>query len=720
MYTENKRPLVIFAISFLVGIALALSLSLYNTSRFSAHAVVGLVASVVLFIFMRDKTRLSEFFLIGFMGICLSLITYNHYMETRYYPAINLVGSNETVVIRVDENLRQSKNKRYNYIVTIIGAENADKFKNVKVRVSTEQEWNVGDAVLCPLKLNMPRNSFYFSYENYLASIGVFLTGSIDEENALKIDYLSQRSIISIVREKTRNHIYKYIPDSQAALVLSLTTSETISVEPDLYSVFAESGLTHIISAASSIITFLSGAVVKLLRKIGVGFRLSYFLGILSIILIVIVVGFEPSAVRSGIVGIMYFLGKVIDRPSDTVTSLSFAALLSAIHNPFIVFSMSFVFTYTSFLCLITIVPNVLKKCREKFSSVYENKITSSVFEVFVASLIINLVLTPINIYYFRRLSICAPLSNVFVAPLIPVIIFLGTALIILGFIPFCGGLALLLGKLGELCVDLFVSIARMFASLPYSSIFIWGKYVVVCLAVILALIACMYVLKRKNVDMYAKINKFVYFLCAVIILFGYSLNLANIQTDVYLAAVNVSRSNSFALFGRMGSVVVLSKSSYNDANELLGYLENNGTETVSVLVILDEGKSTLSNAGVLIDAIDVENIIAPKDCIVGVETIPLQNGEINVGTGIYIEAVDDGLYVNMENVSVGLYGKNDIGYSVTYGMYIGESKRDFVPQADYVIGSHGYNRSVQEIVGDSFDGVFMMVSHEGKLLSPG
>ena len=706
---------MIFAISFLSGTALALSLGSYSLPSFAKHGLVGFVTSTLLFILMKDKTKFAETGLIFVMGISLSLVTCNNYLTKNYFPSIAIAGNTEDVVIRIDESLRKSKNNRYNYIVTVIGSDNNQVLGGIKARVSFDEPWEIGDVFLCPIKFGLPRNSTYFNYERYLASTGIFLTGSVDEENITQIDHASYISIINQMRQKSRDSISKYIPDLQASLAVSLTTGDSSLIASELYSIFADSGLTHIISASSSIVTFLSAGAVSLFRKMGIGIKTSSLLGILTVFAIVLILGFDPSITRSAIIGIVYFVGKIIDRPSDILTSLSFAAILSAWWNPFILFSLAFVFSYVSFLCLITIVPEILDRCREKFASIYENKVTKLFFETFVTSAIINLALTPINIYYFRRISLYAPFANVFVVVLVSFIIFLGVVLIVLGFFPFLGFIMSIVASLTEICVNLFINIARMFTKLPFASVYIWGAYAAICIGLVAAIILILELLRRKNIALYNGINKAAYFLCIVICVAGYSVNWYRTMDDVYISAVNVSRSNSFALFGRTDSVIVLSKANYNDATAILGYLDNNGVDKVTALVVLDDGNCIVENTVNILDDIKVDSVIALPGLIEGREVIPLEDGVVEVGSDIYIEVMDGSLYVNFENISVSLIGETDVFYPADYGMYIGESKRDFVPDVQYVIGYHSHNYEITEIAADQFDDLFIRAKHMGE-----
>lgn len=712
MYTKNKRPFMIFAISFLAGTALALSLGLYIVDDFSGHGIVGLISAICLYILLKDKTKLSEAFIICLMGVCLSFISCNGFMKRNYYPAINVAGASEEVVIKVDQDLGKGKSGRYSYIVSVIGAEDINKFRDIRCRISLEEPVEIGDAIQCTAKFNLPRNSLYFNYERYLASIGIFLTGSVDEESIVKLDTFSSVPIVDTLCQKAKDNIYKYIPDTQsAALVISLTTEDEGLIDPGLYSVFADSGLSHIISSGSTIVTFLSVAMVELFRKIGFSVKFSSFLGLLMIVVVALTLGLKPSVVRSAIVGIVYFSGKIIDRRSDPVTSLAFAATLATIWNPFIIYSMAFVFSYVSYVCLVTFVPNILRVCREKFSSVYKYSITKNLFEVFIVSMIINIVLLPINIFYFRKVAVYAVVANVFVALLVPVIVFLGAILIILGFIPYTDFSSSIIGKIAGMFSKLFLDIADLFANMPYSTIYVWGAYVVICLCIVLGIVCFLAFIRKINQPLYKRIRIPSSFFCVLIVSLGYIISSFNTINDVSLSAVNISRSNSYVLFDRENAVVVLSKSNYNDSNAILDYLDKNGVYKISALIILDEGKNNVQNAFYILDDIKVDTIVAPSGYIDGRDTIDLENREIKIEPYIYIEIIEDSLYVNLKNVSVGLYGKKNIDMPVIYGMYVGESKRDFVPDAKYIIGYHKYNTSVQEITGDEYDDVFIKIT---------
>lgn len=709
MYLKNRYPLVIFAICYLLGVAVALSMDSYNLKSFASHGIIGIITAIILYILYKNHNKLSEIFIICLLAVSLSFINTNNYLDNFYHPSINLSETSDSVILRIDKSLGKNSFNRYGYIISIIGSENLDKYQNIKARISTEHNLDVGDVAQCEMKFSIPRNSTYFNYERYLSSIGVFLTGSIkDDEINTNIDIYSDITILESFRQKVINNIFKYIPEQQAPIVISLTTADVSYNDPYLDNVLADSGLSHVISAFGSVIAIISGIIIYILRKVGIGIKPTYFIGIVVIMIFTLMVDFEPSIFRSSIMGIMYFTGKIIDRPANAITSLMFSALIAAIFNPFIIFSISFIFSYTSVLCIMYIVPFFIKISKEKFSLVYKNKVTSFFYRVYITSLVINIALIPINIYYFRRISVYASISNIFVAPLVPIIMCSGLLLILLYILPFGHYFYPIIGYIAKVATNLFVNIALFFADLPFASLYVWGNNIILAILVIVCIIIVLIIIYKFKNNLYYKIEKLSAFLCVIIFISGLYFDNTVEKDGVYLAAVNVSRSNSYTIFNKNDAVVILSKSYFNDSGAIISYLDNHGIDNISVLLIADEGKGTLSNASTLMEMVDIDNIIAPENCIVGEEIINFENSKIKFGENIIIEIQDNSFYVNMDNVSVNSFTDTTINEFAKYGIYIGESQRDFVPNVDYIIGGHKYNYSIQEYAGNKYDDVLI------------
>ena len=174
---------------------------------------------------------------------------------------------------------------------------------------------------------------------------------------------------------------------------------------------------------------------------------------------------------------ILLILAKLIHKKSDFWTNLAVSLLIQVIINPFVIFDIGLVLSYTGVIGIVTLYNNIIKIIKNKIISV---------------TLSANLALLPIMISNFNMLSLSFIISNL-------------VATVILGPIIICGFLSIIFRfKFLFLILNFLISLlnksAKLCASLPFSVIYIctpsmisilayyllyWKKYIKVLLIIV-------------------------------------------------------------------------------------------------------------------------------------------------------------------------------------------------------------------------------------------
>ena len=151
--------------------------------------------------------------------------------------------------------------------------------------------------------------------------------------------------------------IDKYYHDPYKAVIKGMLTGDKKGVDEVLKDMYVYGGIAHILSISGLHISIIGGIVYYILRKIRAPKLAEAVLTISLLIGYGLMVGLSASIIRALSMYIYRRVGKILKQGSDMPTSLSLAALVTAIIKPYVVFSSGFMFSFLSVSAIVFIVP---------------------------------------------------------------------------------------------------------------------------------------------------------------------------------------------------------------------------------------------------------------------------------------------------------------------------------------------------------------------------
>ena len=258
--------------------------------------------------------------------------------------------------------------------------------------------------------------------------------------------------------------INQLLPEPHASLLAGMLFGIKRSMPNEFYQALITTGTLHVIALSGTNIVLLMRLVAAL--TLGVASRrVSSLLTVLFIILFILFVGPSPSVVRAGLMGSLTLFAVYFGRRNWSLLSLFVASLIMFLIRPDWIYSLSFQLSFGATLGIIL------------FGGQNNVSVYSSFYTTLKRSLIADLRLTlaaqvftiPLILYYFGRVSLISPLTNLATGWLVGPIMIMGFVVVIIGMI------WLPLGRLASLVVwvplALFVTIVRFCAELPFASI---------------------------------------------------------------------------------------------------------------------------------------------------------------------------------------------------------------------------------------------------------
>lgn len=275
-----------------------------------------------------------------------------------------------------------------------------DEYKFFKKKV------NIGSSVIVKGKLVSPKNNtvpYLFNYKKYLYNKRVYYTLKIDS-----IKILNENSNPFI---KLKNRVIKHVnsyKDSTYLYAFILGKTELISDE--VLTSYRENGISHLFALSGLHVSIFSSILLFILKKLRFKEILNYVLIFIFLLLFSFITGFSPSILRATLLFFLLGINKVFYLNIRTLDILYLVFIILVIINPFIIYNLSFILSFTAAFFLIF--SSDLLKGKNYFVSLFKVSLLS-----YFASL-------PLSIYYFGYTNLLGTILNLVFVPLVSFVVF--------------------------------------------------------------------------------------------------------------------------------------------------------------------------------------------------------------------------------------------------------------------------------------------------------
>lgn len=284
-------------------------------------------------------------------------------------------------------------------------------FKNDEYKFFKEKV-NIGSSVIVKGKLVSPKNNtvpYLFNYKKYLYNKRVYYTLKIDS-----IKILNENSNPFI---KLKNRVIKHVnsyKDSTYLYAFILGKTELISDE--VLTSYRENGISHLFALSGLHVSIFSSILLFILKKLRFKEILNYVIIFIFLLLFSFITGFSPSILRATLLFFLLGINKVFYLNIRTLDILYLVFIILVIINPFIIYNLSFILSFTAAFFLIF--SSDLLKGKNYFVSLFKVSLLS-----YFASL-------PLSIYYFGYTNLLGTILNLVFVPLVSFVVFPLTLLI--------------------------------------------------------------------------------------------------------------------------------------------------------------------------------------------------------------------------------------------------------------------------------------------------
>lgn len=508
------------------------------------------------------KMILQSRYIFKILTILILIITI---IYTKYYPFKSVFNTNDTEFIGIvedyiikDNQIKISLKSKERIIVTY------------KYTGKVFNNLSYGDKIKVTGVLKEPStNNIFnnFNYKKYLYN--------------KKIYYIIEASKIDKI-QNNNNHIYT-IKNLLYTRINSLKSSNYIKallfgdnkLDKEIKTSYQINGISHLFSVSGFHINFITSIIYFYLDRVTYNKKIKYITVDIFLVLYLLLCN-TTSLLRCTVMNILLSINHLLKLDIKKIDIVLLTLILCIIINPFIIYDIGFIYSYTISFFLI----------------LYKNKYKTNnkLLKIIYISLISFLVSLPINIYTSYEINFLSIILNIIIVPIVSLIL-LPLSLLTLIF-PILDNILYLITSILEK-ISLYTSNINIFKQIlsKPSIILIIIYYLVIIL-----------ILSKNN----------HYYLILILLIFHKTIPLYNSNLEVVM--FDVGEADSMLISTPSKKVNILIDTGRGiDINNIIIYLKSIGISKLNYLIITHGDEDHIGGALYLIDNFKVDNVILNK-----------------------------------------------------------------------------------------------------------
>lgn len=596
------RPVMKSCIVFIISLAIGVFL---ENSILIATAVSLTAVAFLLFLIFRKNKKIIDCLKLSVFAILsiICLVTYN-YMTV--IPAQKYKGKTANIEATIlSSDISSSQNKYYTARVDKIGSKAAPNDFRIRLFCSENDDLDDYDTIKADVNFfqdSLTSSDVFFQKNSILASAKT--TSSIIVTNKNSFSLLRE---ICKIRDNIVINIRAGISGENGAIVSGILFGKRDYISDDTTLIFASAGISHLLAISGLHLSIIVLLINLLLGLIIANKPLRSIITAIFSIVLMIMVGFTPSILRAFIMISFLLIAQNFRIDYDAPTALSFSALIICLINPYAITNIGFLLSYCATIGLLAS-NTIIDKIRMKFSLKTVSVIRLTLFEIlklFLPCLFAFLFTIPICSMVFGYFALYSPITNILIAPLLPITLAFCLLAAIFSLTPFN-----FIAEFFFIVCDKFISaivfVAKAMASLPHSKIEINVELTLIVF-IFIALIFAVALLSRNKKSNTIKAA----LLCIIIICFSTVLNAYTFKDTTTLF---FSGDNTLVI-EQNGEKYI---SGYTKSNEyrIKRYLNSSSDSQIAFLSGADANKNDMSSFTNFVYSNQINAVTVPKEYV--------------------------------------------------------------------------------------------------------
>ena len=411
-----------------------------------------------------------------------------------------------------------------------------------------------------------------------------------------KIYYLVEATSINKIANNNnylytiKNTLYQKIDKLKSSNYIKTLLFCDNTLSKEIKESYRINGISHLFSVSGMHINFFVSIIYLYLNKITYNKRIKYL--ITNIFIITYLILFPSSSLlRSAVMSILYSINYLLKLKIKKIDILFLTLGVSLLINPFIIYDLGYIYSYTITFFLV-LSSSTLKK---------KNKINKIIY----ISLLSFLVSIPITIYNSFEINIISILLNIILVPIISIIIL---PITILTYIfPILDSILYLFTNTLE-TISLFISKINITKIIfPKPSLLIIVLYYII------------FLLSYQN--------KKYFYLNIILLIIIYISPYLNSNFEVVMFEVGEADCHLIKYPYNKNTILIdTGKNEYKIKNEVIPYLKSIGIKKIDYLIITHGDEDHIGGSITLINNFQVKNVILNKGTFTDIEKELIKN----------------------------------------------------------------------------------------------
>nr|WP_297306794.1 ComEC/Rec2 family competence protein [uncultured Flavobacterium sp.] len=351
-------------------------------------------------------------------------------------------------VITINEVLK-SNSYQNRYFANFVSTTNIEQ-KILLYQAKDSLKLKVGDQLAVTIfveTIPIAKNPYQFDYANYLKNKQIFIQAKLPENYLPLARSENLKFQLLYFRETLMNSfkIHHFTPEVNG-VVNALLFGQRADLSEKIQTDYRNAGVMHILAISGMHIGILYWIINLILKSFIRPKNIRFITVIVILSCFAVITGLSGSVVRAVLMFTIVGSGLVFKRKSETTNVLALSMLLILIFNPYYIFDVGFQLSYMAVFSIVYLYPII----RPYFQSKY--LVLNYFTELIKISIVAQLGILPLTVYYFAQIPLLFLLGNLIVIPILTVVLIGLVFVLILNFI--WKDLSILIGKVLALLID--------------------------------------------------------------------------------------------------------------------------------------------------------------------------------------------------------------------------------------------------------------------------
>lgn len=308
-------------------------------------------------------------------------------------------------------------------------------------------------------KFSKPGNPGGYDEESYQYGNGIIMKLEKVEFSSVKNALFSWKDALNRLQDELADSYARLFEEKRASLATAMVLGDKKNLDADIKALYQRNGIAHLIAISGLHIAMIGGSLYKLLRRLTGSYPIAAMIGIVFIISYGVMTGLSGSTYRAVIMLVTSIGADVFGRRYDGLTAIALALLIMLVNNPYQISQVGFLLSFGAVLGIALIQP-VWKQWIPGLPRRMEG--------LFV-SISVQLVLTPVMLYYFYEIPVYGIFLNVIVVPLMSILLAMLILCGVTGFVS--SGLAAVPACIANAIFAFYEKLCEMAEQLPFHTL---------------------------------------------------------------------------------------------------------------------------------------------------------------------------------------------------------------------------------------------------------